>query len=474
MHGPLHHPTDTPRRNGHGWWCLTWRLAAVLALGFTLASPSTVQAKTFHCGAGDVQCLIDAIRDANANGEENTIRLAAGTYTLTDVDNHTDGPNGLPSITSPLTITGAGVDTTIIERQASATPRPPAFRLLYVAATGSLTLNGLTLQGGALGLDVLPDPESGGGILNYGTVALTQCTLAHNTAGRDGGGIANFGTLTLTHSTLVANAGGVFLGNGAGGGIANFGTLTLTHSTLVDNTVFDNSGGGVANSGSMTLTNCTVVDNTSFFGGGGIANGGSMTLTNCTVARNMTVFGFFLGDSGGGIRNSGLLMLTNATLVDNTSFFGGGIAAFGLTTLQNTLLARNTAFNSADVSADCFGVVTSLGSNLIGDASGCTIAPQSGDLIDIGDPGVGDFTDNGPPGTGHVPLLPGSPAIDAGNDAACPRQDQLGQRRVNIPRVGTSRCDIGAIEFPGKDHRSPKENEDHHNKDLAAATRATP
>jgi hypothetical protein len=59
-----------------------------------------------------------------------------------------------------------------------------------------------------------------------------------------------------------------------------------------------------------------------------------------------------------------------------------------------------------------------------------------------GDPGLGPFTDDGIPGHGHFPLLPGSPAIDAGNDAACPATDQLGQSRVG-------RCDIGAIEFEG-------------------------
>ena len=84
MHGRIPHPMDTQRRDGQAWWCLPWRLAAVIALGLTLANSSAVQAKTFHCGAGDVQCLIDAINAANANGQKNTIRLAAGTYTLTD------------------------------------------------------------------------------------------------------------------------------------------------------------------------------------------------------------------------------------------------------------------------------------------------------------------------------------------------------------------------------------------------------
>jgi hypothetical protein len=59
-----------------------------------------------------------------------------------------------------------------------------------------------------------------------------------------------------------------------------------------------------------------------------------------------------------------------------------------------------------------------------------------------GDPGLGAYTDNGRPGNRHFPLLSTSQAIDAGNDATCPRRDQVPE-----PRVGT--CDIGAIEFQG-------------------------
>jgi hypothetical protein len=81
--------------------------------------------------------------------QKNTIRLSAGTYTLTAVDNTTEGSpserNGLPSITSTLTLRGAGPDTTIIARAASA----PVFRLLHIAASGTVTLEGLTVQGGS-------------------------------------------------------------------------------------------------------------------------------------------------------------------------------------------------------------------------------------------------------------------------------------------------------------------------------------
>jgi hypothetical protein len=118
----------------------------------------------------------------------------------------------------------------------------------------------------------------------------------------------------------------------------------------------------------------------------------------------------------------------------------GGLRGGRTLALQNTIVAGNTGRDGQD----CAGPVTSLGNNLIGDPTGCTITLLPTDLT--GDPGLGDFTDDGTPGNGHFPLLAGSPAIDAGNDAFCPPTDQLGQ-----PRVG--RCDIGAIEFQGKHHK---------------------
>jgi hypothetical protein len=89
-------------------------------------------------------------------------------------------------------------------------------------------------------------------------------------------------------------------------------------------------------------------------------------------------------------------------------------------------------------SPNCGGRVTSLGTNLLGDLTGCTITLRATDRT--GDLGAGEFTGDGPPGRGHVPLLPDSQAIEAGNPAFCPPTDQLGQRRVGV-------CDIGAVEF---------------------------
>ena len=83
----------------------------------------------FQCPVADVTCLIAAINQANANGRDNTIVLAAGAYTLAAVDNDTDGANGLPSVTGTLTIRGAGADMTSISRETTAPDIPPASRL---------------------------------------------------------------------------------------------------------------------------------------------------------------------------------------------------------------------------------------------------------------------------------------------------------------------------------------------------------
>jgi hypothetical protein len=207
-------------------------------------------------------------------------------------------------------------------------------------------------------------------------------------------------------------------------------------------------------------------------------NVGTLVVSNTTFARNVTRA--FLGPSGAAIANFGTLVLTQSTLADNVisgQAFGSALlaSARGATTiLQNTLIARNVNVGTVDQGdgPDCAGVVTSFGTNLIGDTTGCTIIRPPGVRDLTGDPGLGDFTDNGRPGHGHFPLLPTSQAIDAGNDAVCPLRDQLGHRRVNIPRVGASRCDIGAIEFPGKHDRPHDEKDDHHEQDLAAAGQA--
>jgi hypothetical protein len=307
---------------------------------------------------------------------------------------------------------------------------------------------------------------NGGGIANQdGTVTLAQTLLTACIGIDEGGGIfTDGGQVVIVNSQVVGSNGGFF-----GGGIAilHGGTVTLLHSTLRGNQAKSAGALDIPPQGTVFISDSTIADNGGdILNGSGISNRGTLTILNSTITRNT-------GGIAGGIVNAGQLFIGNTTIADNQSInrkIGGIVSQAGsATVLLNTILARNTKTDSpgppADVQpADCSGMVTSLGTNVIGDPTGCTITLQPRDLT--GDPGLDTFTDDGTPGNGHFPLLRTSQAIDAGNDAVCPRTDQLGQRRVDIRRVGTSICDIGAIEFPGK-HARP------HDEDLAATGQAS-
>ena len=87
---------------------------------FALWGIGLAHAAEFFCASGDVTCLIAAINKANQNGKNNTINLEAGEYTLTTVDNVTEGANGLPSITGTMTIQGPEGTGSTIERDPGA------------------------------------------------------------------------------------------------------------------------------------------------------------------------------------------------------------------------------------------------------------------------------------------------------------------------------------------------------------------
>jgi hypothetical protein len=334
--------------------------------------------------ACNVPALIAAINTAEGNGQADTMNLAAGcTYTLTAVDNVTDGPNGLPNVTTQITINGNGA---IIER-AGATN----FRIFHIAAGGDLTLNDVTIRNGDAGAG------DGGGIYNGGTLTLDSSTVSGNTADI-GGGIASWGTLTVTNSTISGNTAGL-----AGGGIASWGTLTVTNSTISGNTVV-----GIPSYG------------------GGIYSGGPAALTNVTISGNSS------DNRAGGVEvnNSSTATMLNVTVADNTGAIGGGIRVFTNSTLNitNSLVANNPA------GGDCsyLGTVNSGGGNLDSDGTCGAEFPNTNPLL-------GPLADNGGPTQTHA-LLAGSPAIDAGDNAACPATDQRG-----FPR-NDGACDIGAYE----------------------------
>ena len=90
-------------------------------------------------------------------------------------------------------------------------------------------------------------------------------------------------------------------------------------------------------------------------------------------------------------------------------------------------------------------VVTSLGHNLDSDGTCGLNGPE--DLSNVVDPILGPLADNGGP-TLTIALLPGSPAIDAGDDSVLGAPHNLAtyQRGPSFPRLQGTHVDIGAYE----------------------------
>src|ERR1041385_4862574 len=385
---------------------IAWTALGLVELpGHAVTFVVTTTADTADAVPGDGICadsgnacsLRAAVQEANALARpDTTIQLGAATYVLSGAAGDDLAVSGDLDITGDLTLTGAGTASTIIDGGG-------VDRVLDIDPSGagvSVTISNLTVRGG--GSSNAP-AQAGGGIRNRGTLSPANVTLAANSSGINGGGLLNLGTLTLTNTTVsgntsIADGGGIYNGGG--------GTLTITASTLSGNST---SGAGA--------------------NGGGIfnASAATATLTNVTVSGNSAIAG------GGGVFNSGgTATLVNVTLGDNTATTGGGISNIaGTTTLTNTLVAG---------SGNCSGTITSGGNNL-DSGSTCAFA-GAGDLSNR-NPLLGVLANNG--GATQTRALPvGSPAIDAGSNAACPATDQRGAAR---PFPAGGNCDIGAFEF---------------------------
>jgi hypothetical protein len=112
-----------------------------------------------------------------------------------------------------------------------------------------------------------------------------------------------------------------------------------------------------------------------------------------------------------------------------------------MVSLANTILNRGGAKVGANI-FNSSGTVTSLGYNVSSDdGEGYLTGP--GDQINT-DPLLGPLRDNGGPTLTHE-LLPGSPAIDAGDPNFTP-PPVYDQRGPGFNRVVNSRIDAGSFE----------------------------
>jgi len=280
-------------------------------------------------------------------------------------------------INKNLTIQGPGANLLAVSGSST------NFRVFEIDFGSTVTLDGLTIMGGRV-------PLNGGGILNLGTLTVSNSAVSNNSA-TFGGGIYNAGTLIVSNSTVSNNSGQ------DGGGINNSLTLIVSNST-VSNNIASSRGAGIFNGAStMTVGNSTITGNRANGGGGGI---------------------FFLP---------------------------------GDTTVNNTIVAGNFA---GATPSEMAGGPASASHNLIGDAgsAGGILNGNNGNIVGVAVNNVLDPTlaFNGGPTQTHK-LVTNSPALNAGDNAlaldASNNPLTTDQRGPGFPRIVGGTVDIGAFEL---------------------------
>jgi CSLREA domain-containing protein len=273
---------------------------------------------------------------------------------------------GRLEIDKRLSITGPSTGIVIQRRSTD-----PAFRILRIGSGVSVKLTNLTIRGGKT-------DRGGGGIINFGTLVLTDCTMSDNSA-HEGGGIDNHGPLTLLNSTIRRNSADFI-----GGGVANhnFDTVTIANTTFANNSasalvaggiwnlggtlvltnslVVSNTGGGIYNTGTATVISTRIADNSGAADGGGIRNTGEMTLSLSTVVHNSTA----VGGVGGGIvnRDGGTFTVSKSTIVGNSADNGGGILNTAVSTHRPaSITLRNSTVSGNSASSFGGGIINASG-----------------------------------------------------------------------------------------------------------------
>jgi hypothetical protein len=256
--------------------------------------------------------------------------------------------------------------------------------------------------------------------------------------------------LTLITSTVSGN----IASTGSGGGILNYGYITITNSTISLNQAIgaSSAAGGIYNAGGLTINNSTINGNQitiSNGGGGGIYTVSSitMTLTNVTISGNSSNPA---GNGwGGGILSSDTpAILSHVTIANNStgSNGGGGIRTTGnaIFSIRNTLIAGNMS-SSGGPDCEPGATIYSEDYNLIQNPSSCILSGTTTNTITGVSPKLSGLASWGGPTLTHGLIL-GSPALDhiPNGTNGCGTTYTTDQR--NFLRPQNTNCDIGAFE----------------------------
>ncbi|TWT90756.1 hypothetical protein Mal64_11530 [Pseudobythopirellula maris] len=362
-------------------------------------------------------------------------------------------------------------------------------------AASEVLLGGLTLTGA----DVPHSPPQGAGGLYGGAVgnffenvSIVESVIAGNSA-QGGGGVASYwGKLSLLE-TVVRDNSALY-----GGGIHGFlGNISVTKSKVTGNVALNDdtkraSGGGVYIYGSYTTIESSVIDRNEANGSqaGGVAiifsegtriagstisgniaateGGGLHTLNSFLDIEQSTFSGNQAGTHGGAVYANWFLELSNTTVYSNRSGTGEGISfapdfSGAELTLRNTIVAGSTNLSgdpAADISrfpgAEPFDLIARH--SLIGNLGDLPLNGAN-NLIGVG-PRLAPLADNGGPTLTHA-LLPGSPALDAGDSSLVVGTGVYDQRGEPFVRIADGNdpddvvIDIGAYEAQATPEAAP-------------------
>jgi hypothetical protein len=228
------------------------------------------------------------------------------------------------------------------------------------------------------------------------------------------------------------------------GGAVDFATSAASSLNVEGVEFIDNyaryEGGAIRTQVPTHIRNSIFVGNQSMTFGGAIAAGNTpLTVINSSFAGNTSVQGIIRLDSDIAPAINGRLV--NVTITGNSTHFSTiYVTQNARLSISNSLIAGNARVDGGNLGFAAGGAIIAGAShnNIIGPSpdSGLTDG-VNGNQLDVTDPLVGPLGNYGGT-TRTVPLLPGSPAINAGTNTGgdIPTVDQRGIARVGAPDVG--------------------------------------
>ena len=436
-------------------------LIGVCLIPFALAQRTTAR--------GNRPANIITVTNGNDSGPSSLRQALADANDGDIIDFAVTGTIGLTSgelvVARSITISGPGAENLSINGNAKS-------RVFHIVSGQTVTISGLTIANGHAS-------DSGGGIYNdHAILILSNCVVTTNSVPANiGGAIDNDGenigyaTLQINNSSITNNSGGIY-NDALRAGTA---MLVITYSTVSNNgpgEAINNDGWSCTFCGngttSVQIINSSITSNpgSAIYSDTGRQNcGGScpvtISITNSTISGN-----------GGGVHNS----TQSDTVVSNSTISDNGFGIYNdngalATSVYNTTMSNNgveirnfnapvvvtmshTIFNVSPGGHSIlndFGTVTSYGYNVSSDDGGGYLN-GTGDEINT-DPLLGPLQDNGGPTLTHA-LLPGSPAINAGDPNFTP-PPYYDQRGPGYDRVRNGRLDVGSFEVQQRTTPSP-------------------